>query len=239
MPDLDKNREPRNRRTLAEGTERETGRLEAFSDGIFAIAITLLILDVRLPQSEGNGHLLRSLLALWPSYFALVFSFVMIGIYWSQHHYVFKLYRNTDHLFNLLHLLFLLSISVLPFPTRVLADYVESEPDRATGIAFYTLALLFPAATWFATWIYAMWGRRIVDPKLNPKFVRRLTVQYGGSVALYVKVPLDPAQPCSGVVDQVAPGLLKLTHPAQAVLLQLVDGPEDQHCPRQRHRCQR
>jgi uncharacterized membrane protein len=78
--------EPRNRRALAEGTERETGRLEAFSDGIFAFAITLLIVDVRLPQSEGNGHLLRSLLALWPSYFALVFSFVMIGIYWSQHH---------------------------------------------------------------------------------------------------------------------------------------------------------
>jgi len=180
------NRGPRNRRALAEGTERETGRLEAFSDGIFAIAITLLILDVRLPQSEGKGHLLRSLLALWPSYFALVFSFVMIGIYWSQHHYVFKLYRNTDHLFNLLHLLFLLSISVLPFPTRVLADYIESEPDRATGIALYTLALLFPAATWFATWIYAVWGRRIVDPKLNPKFVRRLTVQYGGSVALYL-----------------------------------------------------
>jgi|SRR5690348_6671337 len=176
----------RARRSLAGGTERETGRLEAFSDAIFAIAITLLILDVKLPPSEGNAHLLSSLLALWPSYFALAFSFVVIGIYWSNHHYIFKLFRNTDHIFNLLHLLFLLTISILPFPTRVLADYIESEQDRVTGVAFYTLALLLPAVSWFAFWAYARWGSEIVDPRLQDKFLRRLTLEYGGSVVLYL-----------------------------------------------------
>ncbi|HVY56249.1 MAG TPA: TMEM175 family protein [Xanthobacteraceae bacterium] len=176
----------RPRHSFAGGTERETGRLEAFSDAIFAIAITLLILDVKLPPSEGNANLLGSLLALWPSYFALVFSFVIIGIYWSNHHYIFKLFRNTDHIFNLLHLLFLLTISILPFPTRVLADYIESEQNRMTGVAFYTLALLLPAAAWFAIWAYARWGSEIVDPKLQEKFLRRLTFQYGASVVLYL-----------------------------------------------------
>jgi uncharacterized membrane protein len=171
--------------SFAEGTERETGRLEAFSDAIFAIAITLLILDVKLPPSEGEEHLLRSLLGLWPSYAALGFSFLIIGIYWSNHHYVFKLYRKTDHVFNLLQLLFLLTISILPFPTRVLADYLESPSDQATGVAFYTLGLLLPSATWFATWMYAR-CTRIIDPELDAGFVRRLTIQYGLSVVLFL-----------------------------------------------------
>jgi len=185
MPANENRRSRPNRRSLAEGTERETGRLEAFSDAIFAIAITLLILDVKLPPSEGEEHLLSSLLGLWPSYCALAFSFLIIGIYWSNHHYVFKLYRKTDHFFNLLHLLFLLTISILPFPTRVLADYLESQPDRATGVAFYTFALLLPSATWFATWLYARWAR-IVDPRLKQTFLRRLSIQYGLSVVLFL-----------------------------------------------------
>jgi uncharacterized membrane protein len=186
MPGTDDNRTSRRtRHSLAEGTERETGRLEAFSDAIFAIAITLLILDVKLPPSEGEEHLLRSLLGLWPSYCALAFSFLIIGIYWSNHHYIFKLYRKTDHFFNLLQLLFLLTISILPFPTRVLADYLEAPSDRATGVAFYTLGLLLPSATWFATWMYARYNR-IIDPELDGKFVRRLTIQYGLSVVFFL-----------------------------------------------------
>src|SRR5512147_2718633 len=80
-------------------TERDTGRIEAFSDGVFAIAITLLILEVKVPQPPGaeSIHLLAALLGLWPSYLALVLSFIMIGIYWANHHYIFKLFDKTDH----------------------------------------------------------------------------------------------------------------------------------------------
>src|ERR1700761_4552740 len=96
------------------GTERGTERVEAFSDGVFAIAITLLILEVKVPHPPGTTiNLLRELLRLWPSYFALVLSFVMIGIYWANHHYVFKLFERTDHSLNLLNLLLLLCISFL------------------------------------------------------------------------------------------------------------------------------
>src|SRR5262249_13474245 len=79
-----------------------TERIEAFSDGVFAIAITLLILEVKVPHAGDPGFsLARALLRLWPQYLAYVLSFVMIGIYWANHHYVFKLYARTDHVFNL------------------------------------------------------------------------------------------------------------------------------------------
>jgi uncharacterized membrane protein len=86
-------------------TEVTTHPIESFSDAVFAIAITLLVLEIKVPTLEdGNGRSLASaLLGLWPSYFGYVFSFVMIGIHWVQHHYVFKLYERSDHNFALLN----------------------------------------------------------------------------------------------------------------------------------------
>jgi TMEM175 potassium channel family protein len=96
-------------------TERSTGRIEAFSDGVFAIAITLLILEVKVPHAPEAEpvQLLAALLGLWPSYLALALSFTMIGIYWTNHHYIFKLFEKTDHGLNLRNLLFLLCIFFL------------------------------------------------------------------------------------------------------------------------------
>ena len=169
------------------GTERDTGRIEAFSDGVFAIAITLLILDVRVPHPPGAEAvpLRAALLGLWPSYLALLLSFVMIGIYWANHHYIFKLFEKTDHGLNLLNLLFLLCISFLPFPTAVLGDYLLDKANQTTAAAFYAMGLLLPAASWLLMWLYASWGQRLVSRRLEPGFLRRLTLQYIGSVALY------------------------------------------------------
>jgi uncharacterized membrane protein len=100
------------------GTERGTERIEAFSDGVFAIAITLLVLEIKIPHLQGGSNLFSSLLGLWPAYFGYVLSFVMIGIYWASHHYIFKLFRKTNHALNLLNLLFLLFIAFLPLPTE-------------------------------------------------------------------------------------------------------------------------
>ncbi|MBV8164115.1 MAG: DUF1211 domain-containing protein [Candidatus Eremiobacteraeota bacterium] len=165
------------------GTERETDRIEAFSDGVFAFAITLLVLDIRIPSSTRS--LSDALLHLWPSYFAYVLSFVMIGIYWANHHYVFKLYAKTNHAFNLLNLLFLLFIALLPLPTLTLSDYLLDPNNRTMAAAMYSSGLLLQAATWSLMWLYASWGGRLLDPHLEAGFVRTLTYQYLGSVALY------------------------------------------------------
>src|SRR3954471_2154145 len=104
----------------------ETTRVEAFSDGIFAIAITLLVLNVRVPLPDLTGHgstLLPALLHLWPAYLGYLISFFTIGIMWVNHHSMFALIRRTDRYFLLLSVFFLLWIAVLPFPTAVLAEY--------------------------------------------------------------------------------------------------------------------
>ena len=173
--------------TESAGTERGTERLEAFSDGVMAIAITLLILEVKVPHPPGttSTDLLKELLRLWPSYFALVLSFVMIGIYWANHHYVFKLFKKTDHGLNLLNLLFLLCISFLPFPTDVLGSYALDGANQTTAATFYAIGLLLPAVSWTLMWLYACYGRKLVDPQLESRFLRLLTAKYIGSVVVY------------------------------------------------------
>ena len=157
------------------GTERGTERIEAFSDGVFAIAITLLVLEIKIPHLQGGSNLFSSLLGLWPAYFGYVLSFVMIGIYWANHHYIFKLFRKTNHALNLLNLLFLLFIAFLPLPTEVLGDYLLDPTNQTTAVTVYALFLLFPAATWLLMWLYASRGYRIVDRRLDAGYLRQLT----------------------------------------------------------------
>jgi uncharacterized membrane protein len=184
VPD-DRNVEQRMSQLDTGGTERGTERLEAFSDGVFAIAITLLILDIKVPHLQGSADLLVSLLHLWPSYFAYLLSFVIIGIYCSNHHYVFKLYQKTNHSLNLLNLLFLLFIAFLPFPTAVLGEYMLDEANQTTAVTFYASSLLLTAASWLLIWLYATWGHRLIDRHLDSGYLRRMTLQYVGTVALY------------------------------------------------------
>ena len=120
----------------AESGHSTTSRLEAFSDGVFAIAITLLILEVKVPHA-GTGESLRTaLLRLWPSYLGYVISFVTLGIMWTNHHAMFTYIRRTDRYFLIVHVFFLMCISFLPFPTAVLAEYFE-RPGATTAGAFY------------------------------------------------------------------------------------------------------
>jgi uncharacterized membrane protein len=169
-------------------TEFTTQRLEALSDGVFAIAITLLILEIRIPETgEGShvGSLAAALLHIWPSYFAYILSFLMIGIYWANHHYLYKLYRKTDHYFNLLNVFFLMCISFLPFPTALLGRYINNPTEQHTAASFYAFGLLLPAFSWFLLWLYASHNYRLIDPNLDPSFVKYLNRQYILSNILY------------------------------------------------------
>lgn len=170
-----------------DGTERSTKRIEAFSDAVFAIAITLLVLELKTPAGEGPNafSLLNAILGLWPSYFAYGLSFTMIGIYWANHHYLFKLIAKSDHGLNLVNLLLLMFIAFLPFPTHVLGTHWPDEASRPVAVAFYAIGLLLPAAAWLAVWLYACHGRRLVRPELDQGFLRKLTLQFIGTVSVY------------------------------------------------------
>lgn len=168
-------------------TEVTTHRIESFSDGVFAIAITLLVLEIKVPHFEdGNARELASaLVGLWPSYFGYVFSFVMIGIHWVQHHYVFKLYERSDHNFALLNGLYLMSIAFVPFPTGVLARYVADPAVQKTAIVFYAIGLFLPAFAYVLIWLYASQNHRLVHKNLDDGFIAHLTRRYLLTIALY------------------------------------------------------
>jgi len=168
--------------------EKGTARLEAFSDGVFAIAITLLILETKVPGSEELKHtsLPQYLFDQWPKYFAFVFSFLVLGIYWTNHHYLFKLYKRTDHWFNLLNVFFLMTISFLPFPSAVFGEYVHEPEQFAASVRFYSLGIALPAFVWLLSWLYASHNKRIIDTKLSNTFIRHLTRQFIISNIIYV-----------------------------------------------------
>ncbi|WP_166481677.1 TMEM175 family protein [Scytonema sp. UIC 10036] len=168
--------------------ESDTQRIEAFSDAVFAIAITLLILEIRVPElnsTEGTPSLVSGLFALWPSYFAYIFSFVVIGIFWANHHYVFQLYERSDQVFRLFNLLFLMCISFLPFPTAVLARCITDAQQLQTVVVLYALVLFLSVLTWLLIWLYASRNHRLLNRHLDDKFIAYLTRMYILTSVLY------------------------------------------------------
>jgi len=170
--------------------EVTTDRLEAFSDGVFAIAITLLVLEIKAPARGHSGSpapdLAAALLNLWPSYFGYVFSFVMIGIHWAHHHYIFRLYERSTHNFLLLNIFYLMCISFLPFPTAVLAQYITSHAHRQIAIILYCAGLFLPAFASVWMWLYASRNHRLVNKYLDDGFIAHLTRRYLLTIALYI-----------------------------------------------------
>jgi uncharacterized membrane protein len=132
---------------------RDTGRLEAFSDAVFAISITLLVLEITPPTDD--ERLLNGLLALWPSYLAYAVTFMFIGQVWANHHVMFDHIRAADRVVLLLNTLLLMAVAFLPFATSVLAESLRSGHDRRTAVVFYGIAFDVTALTFNAVWQYA------------------------------------------------------------------------------------
>lgn len=141
----------------------DTARLEAFSDGVFAIAITLLVLEIRLPG--GSASLAHKLADTWPSYLGYVISFVTIGIMWANHHAIFRLIDRTTHGLIVGNLLLLLTVGFLPFPTAVLADHLRhAGADQRTAAVFYSASFIFIAIGFQVLWQVASRGNRLILP---------------------------------------------------------------------------
>jgi uncharacterized membrane protein len=144
---------------------RDTGRLVAFSDAVFAITVTLLVLEIRPPTDYSN--LLHDLLALWPSYLAYGVTFLFIGQVWANHHVMFDHIRAADRVVLLLNTLLLMAVACLPFATSVLAGALRSGQGQRTAVVFYGIAFDVTALTFNAVWQYA--GRhRLLSEALDP-----------------------------------------------------------------------
>jgi uncharacterized membrane protein len=165
-----------------------TGRLEAFSDGVFAIAVTLLVLDLAVPASASK-HLLRSIAELWPSYLAYVASFSTIGATWLGHNAITEYLERVNTVFVRLNLLLLLVVSFLPFPTRLFADYIGQDSNERVAATIYGLTFLLASTLLLVLWRYALHAG-LVRPDAEDEEIQlltqRLTPGLGGYVALII-----------------------------------------------------
>lgn len=137
-----------------EAPSNESSRVAAFSDGVFAIAITLLVLDLPVPTS---GHLAPELLAEWPSFVAYLAAFLTIAGIWVHHHTVFARVTRVEPVIVLYNLLLLLGVSLLPWPAALISESIRDDDDPANGVvacAAFAAAALVVMISWFAmTWL--------------------------------------------------------------------------------------
>ena len=167
-----------NQKEIESRDEKETGRVEAFSDGVFAIAITLLILDVRVPRDLPETTTLAGvLLKQWPSYLAFITSFALIGIMWINHHKLFTFIKRSDHLLLVFNLLLLLGATVVPFTTSLLAEYIGHGEQRVAALVY--MGNFFVIAVFFnLLWRYAAHGRRLLGHDVSEDEVRSINRAY-------------------------------------------------------------
>lgn len=132
---------------------KETNRLETFADGVFAIAITLLVLEIKIPDPRED--LGQALFAQWPSFAAYAISFLTIGVIWVSHHQMFTIIRRTTTTFLFLNVLFLLPVAFVPFPTALVAGHILEEGTRTTAVLVYGAVSVVIALMFNVLWAYA------------------------------------------------------------------------------------
>jgi uncharacterized membrane protein len=168
--------------------EKETGRLEAFSDGVFAIAITLLVLELKvqhLPEGGAGGALAAALVQQWPSYLAFVSSFFTILIMWANHHAIFRLVRKTDAEFLYANGFLLLLVTVVPFPTALLAEYL-TKPGASVAAAVYAGTFVVAGLAYNVLWRSAIRDRRLLRSGVREETIREMTRRYRVGVPMYL-----------------------------------------------------
>ncbi len=167
-----------------------TGRIEAFSDGVFAIAITLLVLEISVPES-GFEDLWNGIADQWPSYLGYATSFLTIGGLWFAHHGIFRRLTDADANVMRLNILLLMLVSFLPFPTKLVAEALEktTSAERA-AVIFYGLVLFAISATINALWRYVAAHRDLLEPDVTDEDVAAITLATAPNMAFYVVVVL-------------------------------------------------
>ena len=161
-----------------------TGRLEAFSDGVFAIAVTLLILDIGVSGTAGHD-LGAAIRGLWPSYLAYIASFSTIGAAWLAHNAITEYLERADAAFVRLNLLLLLFVSFLPFPTRLVAVYIRQDKAERVAVTFYGIILLLSSTMLWVLWRYAV-RAHLVRPDLDDEEIELLTERLTPGLSAYL-----------------------------------------------------
>ena len=154
------------------GAERDPARLVFFSDAVFAIAVTLLVLEIRPPQD--TRHLLHGLVALWPSYLAYTITFLLIGQVWANHHVMFDHIRVADRTVLFFNTLLLMDIAFLPFAASVLSSAFRAGHGQRTAVVFYGISFELAALLFNVIWDYARHGHRLLKTTIDAAGARAI-----------------------------------------------------------------
>jgi uncharacterized membrane protein len=158
-------------------------RVEAFSDGVFAIAITLLVLTIAEPSHYRD--LGRELASRWPSLAAYVVSFAVIGIMWFNHHSIFGQFERVDRGLLFLNLVLLMTVAFLPYPTGVLGEALARQQGERTAAVVYGVVTAVNGYSWSALWLYASRGRRLLRDSFPESERRIATLMFTGGAVVY------------------------------------------------------
>jgi uncharacterized membrane protein len=191
----------------------QTGRVEAFSDGVMAIAITLLVLDLKVPSTaevSDQGSLLAALLSHWPSYLAYLAAFLTIGIIWLNHRSFVDRINRFDTRMQWLNLALLLGVATLPFPTALMAAYIGTAgPAAGTAAAVYGLLSVGTALPWIFMWRHLVDHPDLLEPPFDAAFARaELKRGSIGPVIYAFAVPIALVAPTVALVFYVGIAVL-------------------------------
>lgn len=179
-------------REIKPSEEKETGRLEAFSDGVFAIAVTLLVLELKVPDVTSAGSsaaaLAKALWQQWPSYVGLVTSFFTVLIMWVHHHAILRNVCRTDAWLHFANGCLLLGVTFVPYPTSILASYLET-PAAKMAMTFYASTFVFMAIC-FYLFIRAAFRKPLLSVKASDAFIAKTCHEYMFGPPLYLVATL-------------------------------------------------
>jgi uncharacterized membrane protein len=181
------------------------GRVEAFSDGVFAIAITLLVLTI--PTPDDYQHLGSELADHWPAYAAYLVSFAVIGIMWVNHHTVFSHFERVDRNLVYLNLALLATIVFLPYPTGIFGEALQQGEGERVAAVVYSATMTVNAVLWAALWLYGSSQRRLLAPAFPEEERRTATVMFTLGTVIYlltIVVALVNAYACLAVHGALA-----------------------------------
>lgn len=161
-----------------------TARIEALSDSIFAFAMTLLVLDLHVPEIAAelvHGRLGPNLLELWPKALSFVTSFLILGVGWVGQHTAFHYIRRSDRPFLWINILYLMGVAFVPFSTSLMGKYGHEQ----LAIFVFGTNLFFIAALLYFAWWYATHNHRLVDHHLDPEIIRLVKQRISGAILMY------------------------------------------------------
>jgi uncharacterized membrane protein len=174
-------------------------RLEAFSDGVFAIAITLLVLEFSVDTATQD--LGEELLHIWPSYLAYATSFLTIGVIWVNHHSLFNYVARVDRALLFLNTLLLMVVAFTPFPTRLIAEFLREADDEKTAALAYGITFVIMAVIFQLLWRWIATGRRLVRPEVPQEALDDITRSFTPGIAIYAGATLVAlASPVASIV---------------------------------------